>query len=353
MTASTGGPAHGAHRRVPLGRLLLPAPLMALIGMFFQDGPPRAAPLTVPIGVFIRGDFACRLRSWRSVTGSSRTASPGSAVHGAHRHVLPGRLHLPAPLMALVGAFFQDAPPLAAPLMVLIGISRAASWPAPLMALGSMSFQDGLLWQRFSWCASAVSSRAALPAGSAHGAHRHVLPGWPLGRRLSLSSSACFPGQPHSPADSDRGAQQHVLPGRPPLSAPLTVLIGVFFQATSPGVSAQGARQHVLPGRLPLASPLMMIIGVVFQDNFTCRLRSWRSAVCSPRAASPVSAAHGAHRRALPGRLHPPAVRVQDRAQGLAAATAPLGRDGLVGGRCCRVHGEPPRGHDPPPLLVG
>ena len=217
--ASPAGSADGAHRHVLPGR------------------PPRAAPLTVLIGVSFQGGFTCQLRSWRSAACSSRAASPGSAANGAHRHVLPGRLHL----------------------------------PAPLMALGGMFLRDNLVWQRRSWCSPACSSKAASLAGSAHGAHRHVLPGRPPWQRRSWCASACSPGAA-LPAGSAHGAQQHV----PPRTA-------------SPVSAAHGAHRHVLPGRLHLPASLMALSSRFFRDGVTRRVAS-QARPASPRTPWPSSA---------------------------------------------------------------
>ena len=210
---------------------------------------------------------------------SSREASPAGSAHGAHRHVLPGRLHLPAPLMALIGMFFQDGlpwqrrsgcssacssraaspavsahgahrhvlpggPPRATPLMVLSACSpRQLHLPAPIRALSSMFFRDSLPWQRHSWCSSACSSRAASIGGSAHGAHRHVLQDGPLGQCRSWCPSACS-SRVASLAGSAHIARRHVLPGT---------------------LSRQ--RMFVHAGRLRPPCLLMALIGMPFQGG--------------------------------------------------------------------------------------
>ena len=181
-----------------------------------------------------------------SAHGGHRHVLPGRPppcwhAHGVHQHVPPGRLHSLAPLMALVG-------------LCLLGLVRYL--PAPSVRSTSVWFSvprlpDGPPSVRPSPVqgrSSAWSFRSASPTGSAHGGHRHVLP-----------------GQPPPWWRAAHGAHRHVLPGR---------------------LHLLGAHRHVPRGRL------------------TCRPRSWRSSACSPRAApAPWWHAHGAHRRALPGQL--------------------------------------------------
>ena len=160
--------------------------------MFFRDSlPPGGALLTVLIGMFFQGGFACRgahphvprgrltcrLHSWRSSACSPRAAPP-----------------LGGTLVALIGALFQGGfacwlrswgarrhvPPDAFTGRLRSWRSSACSsrTPPPLVA-------------RCSWCVSACSSGAASPAGSAFSVPAPCTRRRPPRTRSTMASGRC------------------------------------------------------------------------------------------------------------------------------------------------------------------
>ena len=99
MDTVSPGPWHleheGAHRHVPPGRLYLPVPLTAVIGVFFQAA------------------LLCQRRSGCSAARSSRTASPAGSTHGARQHVLRTAASPRASTTSCAAASFVGDPPCA------------------------------------------------------------------------------------------------------------------------------------------------------------------------------------------------------------------------------------------------
>ena len=94
---------------------------------------------------------------------------------------------------------------------------------------GAFGHKVGLLGQRRSWCSPACSSRVASPAGSAHDARRHVLPGTLSWQRMFVQD----------------GFTRHVCS---------------WPSSTCPSRAVD--------------SPLFPLVGVSFRDGLTGRLRS-------------------------------------------------------------------------------